>query len=170
MAKHEEKRPVISKVQREVLQILREAGDLTLAFLLNAGDSARLWQYVGGKRKRERIRRSLAALERRGFIDMNKHGGETRIALSRDGKRIALVGNIEKISLPMVKHWDRKWRIILFDIPERFGTARRALSKRLRDMPPPVGPVSRHRDEEGGRGHFRRVIMNRRDLNIGRPP
>src|SRR3989338_11090084 len=74
---------------------------------LNAGDSARLWQYVGGKRKRERIRRLLAALERRGFIDMNKHGGETRIALSRDGKRIALAGNIEKISLPRVKHWDQ---------------------------------------------------------------
>ncbi|MBI2096807.1 MAG: hypothetical protein HYT40_01470 [Candidatus Sungbacteria bacterium] len=134
MAKQEEKRPVISKVQREALQILREAGDLTLAFLLSAGSSARLWQSIGGKRKRERIRRSLAALERRGFIDMNKHGNETRVALSRDGKRIALAGNVEKISLPVIKYWDRKWRIILFDIPERLGNARRALSKRLRDM------------------------------------
>jgi|SRR3989344_7490059 len=134
MAKQEERRPKVSSVQRAVLEALQEAGNLTLAFLLSAGNSARLWQNVTGKRKREKFLRSINALERRGFVEIRKHGDEIRITLSRDGKRIALAGNIEKISLPTVKHWDRKWRIILFDIPERLGNARRALSKRLRDM------------------------------------
>ena len=47
----------------------------------------------------------------------NKDGTITLI-LSSEGKEIALTFNLEKMTIRRHK-WDKKWRIIIFDIPEK---------------------------------------------------
>jgi len=45
--------------------------------------------------------------------------------LSKNGKQKALQFDIEKMEIKKPVKWDRKWRIVMFDIPEKL--------KRLRD-------------------------------------
>lgn len=58
--------------------------------------------------------------------------GSTTLELTDNGKRKALTYDIKNITLPRPKKWDEKWRIILFDVPEKFKNARDALAISLK--------------------------------------
>lgn len=60
--------------------------------------------------------------------------GSTSVVLTRDGKKKALTYHIDTIKIPEMKKWDGKWRIVMFDIPERFKKARDAMALTLKRM------------------------------------
>lgn len=53
--------------------------------------------------------------------------GSTTLILSDKGKKKALRYHIEKIKIPEMKKWDKRWRIVFFDIPELYRRARESL-------------------------------------------
>jgi len=53
--------------------------------------------------------------------------GTTSLVLSKQGKKKALTYQIDEIKIPRMKKWDGKWRIALFDIPEKRKKERNAL-------------------------------------------
>ncbi|KKQ01846.1 MAG: Repressor in ring oxydation complex/ phenylacetic acid degradation pathway related protein (PaaX), partial [Parcubacteria group bacterium GW2011_GWA2_36_24] len=57
--------------------------------------------------------------------EKNNRDGTTTLILSENGKQRALRFNIDKLEIKKPEKWDRKWRIVMFDIPEKL--------KRLRD-------------------------------------
>ena len=59
--------------------------------------------------------------------------GSTTIILSELGKKRALRYKIDELKIPKQK-WDGKWRVVVFDIPERQKQARSALRNKLRDL------------------------------------
>jgi len=62
----------------------------------------------------------------------NKDGTSTMI-LSINGKKKALTYNIDNISVS--KHpWDKKWRIVIFDIPEKLKKVRESLRYQLKRL------------------------------------
>jgi DNA-binding transcriptional regulator PaaX len=62
----------------------------------------------------------------------NKDGTVTFI-LSSEGKKTALTYNLEKMIIP--RHpWDKRWRIIIFDIPEKIKRVREALRYHLKNL------------------------------------
>lgn len=81
------------------------------------------------------LRRSLMALKRNRLLAMQeKSSGETVFVLSEDGKRRVAKGQLDMLAISQPKKWDNKWRIVLFDVPERQKTARDALHRTLRDL------------------------------------
>lgn len=48
----------------------------------------------------------------------NNKDGTTTFTLSEGGREVALTYNLEKMIITRHK-WDKKWRIVMFDIPER---------------------------------------------------
>jgi len=52
--------------------------------------------------------------------------GTTTLILSDNGKQRALRFNIDKMEIKKPTHWDNKWRVVMFDIPEKL--------RRLRDF------------------------------------
>lgn len=56
------------------------------------------------------------------------------IILTNKGKEKALTYNIETMIIAQPKRWDGKWRMVLFDIPERRRDARDALRSTLRRL------------------------------------
>lgn len=125
------------KFQREIFEFLHEGGLLTLAFLLSGGSSRGMFQALRAYRESERearVLRSVLALKQRRLISFKEENGETVIRLTRDGKNLSLRYKLEKMQLPRGNRWDKKWRLILFDIPEHHGKGRRALSQKLKDV------------------------------------
>lgn len=87
-----------------------------------------------GRRKnyeRERIRQALRALHQRHLIEYVERNHETYVRITEKGKTHMRQFRIDVLSLPR-KEWDRKWRLIFFDIPEAQGKARRAFQRQLR--------------------------------------
>lgn len=81
------------------------------------------------------LARSIRKLYQSKLLDAkDNEDGSTSIVLTRDGKRKALVYHIDTITIPKMDKWDKQWRIVMFDIPERFKKARDALSLTLKRM------------------------------------
>lgn len=60
--------------------------------------------------------------------------GSIRVVLSEKGKKRALEYNFEKMKIKIPDKWDGKWRIVFFDIPEKFRAARNALRDKLKEL------------------------------------
>lgn len=59
---------------------------------------------------------------------------ETRVVLSEKGKLRAIQFKIDDMEIKKPKKWDGKWRIVMFDIPEKIRNARDALRHKLREL------------------------------------
>lgn len=84
--------------------------------------------------KPSKIRRSLAALKRNRLIKVEEKKGETIFTLTENGKRRIVRGDFETLSIPRPNRWDKKWRAVLFDIPEENKDARDALRLKLKEL------------------------------------
>lgn len=56
------------------------------------------------------------------------------IIISADGKKRLAQGEFGKMIIKRPKKWDGKWRIIIFDVPEKKKAAREALRNKLREL------------------------------------
>ena len=78
---------------------------------------------------RERLYVVASRLKRKGLVVFVKEDGRTRMRLSEKGKAAAqraLLGQ----PLPRAFRWDRRWRMLVFDIPEK----RRKLRDKVRSI------------------------------------
>lgn len=60
--------------------------------------------------------------------------GMITISLTEQGKQRALTYKIGELSIRRPARWDRKWRLVIFDIPERFKSARDTLRQHLKRL------------------------------------
>ena len=60
--------------------------------------------------------------------------GLVEIVLTKDGEAKALRFKIDEIKIKKPVKWDGEWRIVIFDIPERFKKAREALRNKLKNL------------------------------------
>ena len=80
------------------------------------------WEKVN----RQALERAINSLYISHLIEeKNNKDGTTTLVLNENGKQKALRFNIEKMEIKKPAKWDGKWRIVMFDIPEKL--------KRLRD-------------------------------------
>ncbi|KKS16317.1 MAG: hypothetical protein UU71_C0004G0014 [Parcubacteria group bacterium GW2011_GWB1_41_6] len=71
------------------------------------------------------LRRAIRSLYESKLVSAKEHkNGSTTIILSLEGKKKVLTYQIDEMRINKPKKWDRKWRIILFDIPEKIRKAR----------------------------------------------
>ena|SRR3989344_9295451 len=82
------------------------------------------------RREMSRVYRKLLAQGQIKMID--KKDGVSHYALTEKGKELAQRFEYQNIRLKPKKGWDRQWRIIIFDIPERLRGKRDVLRDALR--------------------------------------
>lgn len=81
--------------------------------------------------ERKRIQKAAIALAKSRFIERKKISKEEFSAhLTERGKLRAL--NLIFRDLHKQKSWDKKWRLVAFDLPEKFKRERKALHYRLK--------------------------------------
>ena len=93
---------------------------------------AKEWKEIN----RSSLRKAIKSLYESKMIDMkyNKEKDAITVVLSEDGKEKALTYEIDEMKIKEPKIWDKKWRIVLFDIPELHRKSRDALRYRLRQL------------------------------------
>ena len=60
--------------------------------------------------------------------------GLVEVVLTKDGEKKALRFKLDDIKIKKPKKWDKQWRIVIFDIPEKFKRAREALREKLKNI------------------------------------
>lgn len=59
---------------------------------------------------------------------------ETKVVLTEKGKLQAMQFKVDDMEIKKPKLWDGKWRIVVFDVPEKIRAARDALRMKLREL------------------------------------
>ena len=121
-----------------------EIAEIILSTLLAVGVIAvavtmpnvvQLFKYFDPKNSTDRLRikRSVYRLEQAGFVK-RKDGKGGLFMLTQKGKEKAMRYAIEQMRIASQKAWDKKWRLIMFDVPEEKKQARRAINLALKKL------------------------------------
>src|SRR3989344_571401 len=122
--------------QRKVLLLL--FGSLSFGFTYNLRQQ--LWILKQMKREwnkinRQALKRAIRSLYESKLVDMRDGAGDAvKMILTENGKKKALEYEIDEMIIKTPKIWDRKWRIIIFDIPEKYKKIREAMRQHLKRL------------------------------------
>ena len=87
------------------------------------------------RKKWKRFRDDLYYLKRRGFIEVEQNpDGTYTVQPTIKGKHHSQKYNLDDISIPIPKKWDKCWRLAVFDIPARKQKGRLALLSKLKEF------------------------------------
>ncbi|OGI73810.1 hypothetical protein A3D42_03270 [Candidatus Nomurabacteria bacterium RIFCSPHIGHO2_02_FULL_41_18] len=91
-------------------------------------------EIFGTNRKPKNVNQYFYKLRQQKIISFKEQDGFREIMLTEEGKEIFLRFSYEDICIKNPKIWDRQFRMIIFDIPEKKRKARDALRDKLRDL------------------------------------
>ncbi|MBI2024400.1 CRISPR-associated endonuclease Cas2 [Candidatus Giovannonibacteria bacterium] len=78
---------------------------------------------------------ALRILKLNGFLDVvEDNKGNKKAILTPRGKERGMYFNLDSLSIKKPKKWDKKWRVVVFDIPEERRKIRNALRTRLKNL------------------------------------
>lgn len=128
-----ETKETITKI---VLATLATAGLFTIVAL--APNSVQMLELFGlGKKKYKPISvyKTIQRMKKKRLIEITKEKNDKiTISITENGKKKLLEYNIDDMKIEKPEKWDKKWRIVSFDIPEKRKKAREALREKLKDL------------------------------------
>lgn len=84
---------------------------------------------------RTTLRRLVKEFKRDRLVDFKEESdGTISVVLTEKGEKLKINFDIDNMKLKESGKWDRKWRIVVFDIPEKKKRAREALRMKLREF------------------------------------
>lgn len=120
-----------------ILGTIATAGILAVAAVApNALKAVDLF-YGKEKRKYHRgyyVKKSITRMTDRGLIKFEKRNGKTFLRLTEKGQRELLKYQLREAIIKKPKKWDKKWRVIIFDIKENKKFIRDGLRKELLNL------------------------------------
>ena len=97
------------------------------------GKSIAILQKMTGLKKKT-LQDSFYYLNKKKYIVFKREKGVYKMVLSNSGLKLLNKHSFQKMELPIDKKWDGLWRVITFDIPESKATARRSVSRKLKEL------------------------------------
>lgn len=109
----------LGSIQKKIIILL--AGGLSLGLSYSPRQRAKVFREISKEWKKvnsEALRRAINSLYKNRMIDMQeKSNGAIKIILLEKGKNRVLEYKLDEIKIKLPKHWDGKWRMVIFDIP-----------------------------------------------------
>ncbi|MBU3965134.1 hypothetical protein KKG29_00865 [Patescibacteria group bacterium] len=124
-----------SEIVKDVFYWLMVAGMISLAatspcFIKNLFNQHQKWK----KYPKKKIFDTFYNLKRQGFIEIQKYDHQIYISLTDEGKKKANWLQIDSLKINKPKKWDRKWRIVIFDIAQLKKIYREAFRGKLKEL------------------------------------
>lgn len=77
---------------------------------------------------------TFSKLRRRGLIEIERKGAQIFIRLTAEGRKRAGIYQINNLSIRKPQKWDRKWRLVIFDIAELKKVHREAFRGKIKEL------------------------------------
>ena len=130
-----------SQITKNILITIALTGAVVIAatspyFLVNLARAfIKNKKYGGSKNNERKIIRSLQNLRKSNLIILKDMGdGNFTVKLTQKGRGKVEEINFEKLEIKKQDTWDKKWRIVIFDIPENRKAARDALRFKIKEL------------------------------------
>ena len=124
-----------SEIVKDIFSLLAISGAVCIAatspyFLLNLIKGlAKLKKY-----KKKNIQDNFYNLKKRGYIQIKQKNNQIYISLTEKGRKKAGWLQIDSLKICKPKKWDRKWRVVIFDIVELKKIHREAFRGKLKEL------------------------------------
>lgn len=126
----------LGATQRKILLLL--LGGLALGLSGSPGRYFQILKAIGKEWQeinRQTLKRAVKSLYESKLVSEKQNAdGTITIILTDKGKQKALTYDLEKIEIKKPKQWDKKWRVVLFDIPENRKKIREILRFHLKNL------------------------------------
>lgn len=83
---------------------------------------------------RRKVYQSLRNLEQRKLIGIAKEGDKTVVRLTKNGQNKLLRYKLEDLKIKKPAKWDRLFRVVIFDIPEKYKQGRESIREKLKEL------------------------------------
>lgn len=122
--------------QKKILLLL--LGGLVLGLSANPKMSFGILKSIQKEWKeidKEMLKKAIKSLYQSKLIKEKENAdGTITLVLTDKGKERALTYNLDNIEIKKPNQWDKKWRVVLFDIPEKIKKAREAMRRHLKNL------------------------------------
>ncbi|PIQ98597.1 MAG: hypothetical protein COV64_00375 [Candidatus Nealsonbacteria bacterium CG11_big_fil_rev_8_21_14_0_20_39_9] len=124
-----------SEISKDIFSWLLIAGAVYIAasspyFIRNLLTGYKKWQ----KYPKRKVYDTFYMLRKKGYINIGKRNRQIYISLTKEGKKKAGVFQIDALTIKKPKKWDKKWRIVIFDIAQLKKTYREAFRGKLKEL------------------------------------
>ena len=124
-------------IERKILDHLLISGAVILALQHPANMSRFLRRLPRDLRryKETQLRRALHRLKKQSRIEYIKESDNNMtIKITKGGRDFLRKMDFDNLTLERTENWDKKWRLVIFDIPEKKKPAREVLREKLKDL------------------------------------
>jgi len=83
---------------------------------------------------KNKFRGAFYYLNKKGYIAAEYRGQQLYISLTKEGRKRAGKYKIDDLKIKKPKVWDKKWRILIFDIADKQKIKREALRGKLKEL------------------------------------
>jgi len=125
----------MKEIKQKILLLL--LGGIAFGYSITPGRQWRVLKEISREWKKiekKELSKEIKNLYRLNIVSKEKNNdGSITVLLTEKGRLRALNCQLENLKNKKEK-WDGKWRMVSYDIPERFKNGRDALRKRLREV------------------------------------
>lgn len=120
---------------KEILTLLASGAVIALSFVIPVAPLA-LGPFIlnGGEYSGWRFRESVKRLRKQKLVEIVHQDGEPVVKITEEGRMRALRYKLYEMEIKRPKRWDRKWRMVIFDIPEKYKRMREIFRQHLKLM------------------------------------
>ncbi|MCG2695239.1 CRISPR-associated endonuclease Cas2 [Candidatus Parcubacteria bacterium] len=121
-----------TNIKKIVLTTIATAGLISVVVL--APNALQVIRQFSGKKKYSRsvyVNSTISRLLDKGNIEFINRGNKKFIRLTKKGERELLKYKLGDLKIEKPRRWDKKWRIVIFDIKEKRKRTRNILRKTL---------------------------------------
>ncbi|PIS07615.1 hypothetical protein COT78_02865 [Candidatus Berkelbacteria bacterium CG10_big_fil_rev_8_21_14_0_10_43_13] len=131
-----ETKEIIKLTSKEILLLFADGvASLGFAFTKSKKDKNALGKYLDERSiDRSDFSRKIYRLKQRGYIRKIVENKSDYIELTDLGKNRVEINYLNELKPRISDHWDKKWRIIIFDIPEKYRTIRDVIRSKLYEL------------------------------------
>lgn len=124
-----------SEIVKDIFKTLLFAGAISVAytspfFIANLLRSYRRWKAY----PRRKVYDAFSNLSKQGYIKVSKRGQQIHIELTGEGKKKAGWLQINSLDIQKPEKWDKRWRLVAFDIIELKKKYREAFRGKLKEL------------------------------------
>ena len=124
-----------SEIVKDIFSWLLVGGAILVAasspyFIRNLLESDKRWR----RYPRRRVSSTFYNLKRQGLINITEKNHQIYISLTEKGRKKAGMFQIDSLEIKRPKKWDKKWRIVIFDIAQLKKTHREAFRGKLKEL------------------------------------
>jgi len=124
-----------SQIAKDIMKWLLVSGTIIVAaqspyFIINFLRNYQTWK----KYPKKKVGDTFSNLRKQGFLEIERKENQIYIRLTKEGKERAGIFQINDLKIKKPRKWDKKWRIVIFDISQLKKNYREAFRGKLKEL------------------------------------